>query len=1027
MPIRNPQSGVALLIVVSLLTVIGVMGVSFAFSMFLETQASRQFVSTAQARYIAEAGVNAAWVLLDEDGAGSPVDDLTEDWARLPQGSEADADRDGTNEAVWWEVAGADGDTVGRFGLAIVDETGKINLNIAQAHPAGEQPGIDLITLFEQAGIGGATEAAEAIERYRYGGPQGAPGEDGVDDDHDGTIDEPDEYDPMVLRGNDRRLEALEDAVSIAGLSTAEFARLGRLATVYSWDPNVSMSGRARVNVNTATGSELVGVLVAAGMEDPWQAAVNLADYVDPDLELSRTTHAAQRIWLADQGPLGSWSWSVEGSDGFYGSEQRDGAPLTWTAAVPSGTFTIRAIGLEDRPVGDVTIAGQSVASATHLQPLGEFTLAGTVEVSVVNREPEGQACAFRGLELISTDPEGSGRMIRGVEVVRINELMVEPTITLEIASAQFEPQGSDWFCGVGQSVCTNSGAGQASWTWTNPLVPPSRYYVRVFGSAAGQTVGNVRVDGQTEQLVHGERHSATLLVGDDGKITLLVGKTEPEQTYYMQGAVLSLQPDAEYLELINLGETPMDVSGWTVTGTLTGGRDAQFPQGSVMAAHGVLVGAVDVSDQQEGLSANGISARGAWDIPASAPVVQLLFPSGGPSPDDDWLKVALPSGSVGRLVLRTDEGSVVDEVQYPLPLSGSSGFQSLEKGDPTVVSDANADGIDDGWYPSDISFERLGFTPAATNSNEGLRESQGAYDPPIVHDPSTDITIRNRAITSVGELVGVPSGVSWKPFASQELAKIVDQLTVDGHRLEAAGAGMGESAWEERVDGYEYSNSDSQRNPWAPDQIGTWQWTAIPAGTYRLNLYSREGQLGEQISVRCEALQWSQEDGSSTDWSPPLSTDAQGRVVVGQVTVSRDTTPPESLTLDVACLSTSGVCHLTRAQLDPRLVRVGPVNINTAPLEVLRALPGMTEPLASRLMAGRPYGDQSHQQRGIGDLLDGAVLGSTEEEKLAVFRRLASWVTTRSQVFQIRSIGQALEELKARATQRIQTIIERQ
>jgi len=49
------QRGIALLIVVSVLTVIGIMGVAFAFSMYLETESTRQFVSTQQARYLAEA------------------------------------------------------------------------------------------------------------------------------------------------------------------------------------------------------------------------------------------------------------------------------------------------------------------------------------------------------------------------------------------------------------------------------------------------------------------------------------------------------------------------------------------------------------------------------------------------------------------------------------------------------------------------------------------------------------------------------------------------------------------------------------------------------------------------------------------------------------------------------------------------------------------------------------------------------------------------------------------------------------
>ena len=68
---------------------------------------------------------------------------------------------------------------------------------------------------------------------------------------------------------------------------------------------------------------------------------------------------------------------------------------------------------------------------------------------------------------------------------------------------------------------------------------------------------------------------------------------------------------------------------------------------------------------------------------------------------------------------------------------------------------------------------------------------------------------------------------------------------------------------------------------------------------------------------------------------------------------------------------------------LDPQFIRVGPVNINTAPVEVLRALPGMTDALATRIIAHRPYGDQDQKGRGIGDLLLGDVLAADEEDKL--------------------------------------------
>ena len=222
-----------------------------------------------------------------------------------------------------------------------------------------------------------------------------------------------------------------------------------------------------------------------------------------------------------------------------------------------------------------------------------------------------------------------------------------------------------------------------------------------------------------------------------------------------------------------------------------------------------------------------------------------------------------------------------------------------------------------------------------------------------------------------------------------------------------------GEAAWHETTDGYEYSGAAT------PAPAAQWLWTGIPDGQYRLSLY---GGSAEQLSVR-----WAQEDGSVTAWSPPLSTDAQGRIVIGQITIGMGGTPTNTLTLEATCASVSGVCHVNHGWLDPQLIRVGPVNINTAPREVLLALPGMTEAIADRLIAGRPYGDLEQKGRGIGDLLAGEVLGATEEDRLAIFRQLAHLVTTRSDVFQILSLGQEMHDGREGASQRIQTIIQRQ
>ncbi len=1015
----NGERGVALLIVVSMLTVIGIIGVAFAFSMYLETQASRQFVSTTQARYIAEGGVVYARALLEEDRVGSRIDDLTEVWAEVPQGDDADLDGDGEADGAWFPaVPGASplGGSAGRYALRIVDEAGKVNLNSGVAVPSAFGPGeVNLTMLFQQAGLSRAREIAQSLQQYRYGGPQGKPGEDGVDDDRDGTIDEADEYQPLSLHGNDRRLQGLEDLAAIAGLSPEEIRNVSRVATVYSWDANVSISGKPRVNVNSSTAAELLAVLLDAGVDDPWQAAVNLADYADADVDLSHVTKSSQLLTIGKQGMSGGWTWSDVPRD-HYKSTTPDEAGLTWSVVVPTGKYRVLVRGLRGIKVGDVAIQDKLWPSVDNGESLGVLELDGTLTVKVVNREPTGTSCAFRGIELVPETAEG-GVIIRGIEAVRFNELMIEPTVELPVSSAAFDAQGSGWSCPPGSSVCSNSQAGQARWVWTASQVLPGHYYLRVFGTAPGQTVGEVQVGGSSQLLVHGQRHPSTVVVGSDGKVSVTIGKTASDVTYYVTRVTLSLQPDGEYVELINLGDQDLDVSGWSIEGDVTGGRQALLPSGSVIKAHGLLVAAVDLDDRQEGLAGNHISAREAWEMSRDVNAVQLEFPGGAPSPDDDWLKAIAASGGGSRLVLRSDQ-AIVDEVEYPMPAPGR--FQSLEKGDPSVIVDTDQDGLDEGWYAS-LQL----YTPGLPNENEGLHELADLET--VSHDPSREVVVLNRPLKSIGELVGVPSGSAWKPFASADLAKIADRFTVEGLRLEAEGHLLpGQAAWRERADGtYEYSGTGSS------GASGVWEWTGLANGSYRLSIYSCAGCSGERMAVR-----WTQQDGTFSAWSAPLTTDAQGRLVIGQIIIgtpppgsdqeSPQGTPAEMLTLEISCASISGICHVDNVQLDPRLVNMGLINVNTAPLAVLLSLPGMTETLASRIIAGRPYGDQDGKGRGIGDLLMGNVLGAEERDQLAAFQRMAHLLTTRSSVFQILSLGQTLTDDRIEATQRITAIVQR-
>ena len=1004
------ERGIALLIVVSVLTVIGIMGVAFAYSMFLETQSTRDFVVTTQARYLAESGVRHGWVLLDEDAVGSLTDDRTERWAQVPSGNEADVDGDGITESRWWTVESAAGEDVGRYAMQITDEGAKVNLHAAQAEPpAFGVGGINVTALLTSLGWEGAGETARMIDVYRYGA-DGQPGVALHDDDHDGAVDELDEYQPLALIGDDRRFEGMEDVATIAHLEAEQMAQLSRVATVYSWDVNASVAGTARVNVNAATAEQLLTVLFDAGVEDPWQVAVNMADFVDADFQMSTVHRVSTERLLDSEGPLGSWTW-MAGNPGAYRSGEPGAAALSWSPAISAGTYGVLARGLEGAPVGDVTIAGQLMPSVWSGDSLGTLTFAGGAGVTVTiacPHEPAG-ACAFRGFELVPEETlPGQGTLVRGIEGLRINELMVDPRLALEAATATFDPQGSDWSCQPLSGLCTNSGVGQARWVWVSSVVAPGRYYIRVYGQETAQVVGQVRVETTTVLLSHGQTHPAPILVGSDGKITVTIGKTEGGGTYYLKGLELTLQPDAEYVELVNLTEQPVDISGWTLEGLAAGGRVAQFPWGTVAPARGYLVAAVDLSDGQAGLAGNGIDARTSWDIPEESAAVQLEFPEGGPSPEDDWLKTTMPDGQAARLVLRTGDGWTVDEVVYPLPLPTTAGFQSVEKGDPTVVSDADKDGMDDGWYPS-LTL----YTPGALNDNEGMREQVGLEL--VLHDPAEETSVANRPLSGIGELAGLPSGEAWTVFASTDLAKMVDRFTVEGLRLETEGAlETGSDAWEEKAEGA-YVHTD----PDLAAVAARWRWTGIIDGTYDASLY---GTPGEQMAVR-----WERADGSYSEWSPALSTDSRGRLVIGQMTIGGTESPPGALVLEARCATVSGICHVDYARLDPLLFRVGPVNVNTAPLEVLRALPGVTDAVASRLIAGRPYGNQDERGRGVGDLLMGDVLGATEEDKLAVFRQLGHLVTTRSDMFQITGFGQALDGGHVTGAQRVRSVIQRQ
>ncbi|MCX7918689.1 MAG: helix-hairpin-helix domain-containing protein [bacterium] len=114
----------------------------------------------------------------------------------------------------------------------------------------------------------------------------------------------------------------------------------------------------------------------------------------------------------------------------------------------------------------------------------------------------------------------------------------------------------------------------------------------------------------------------------------------------------------------------------------------------------------------------------------------------------------------------------------------------------------------------------------------------------------------------------------------------------------------------------------------------------------------------------------------------------------------------------------------------------LGQVNINTAPVEVLMALPGMTAALAEEIVSHRTITGRFNLitdltaipgfcgRDNFDDDNDGIV--DDENEKQIWFRQLADWITVRSNVFSIRSSGTAMKGTVPISTSSLLVVVDR-
>ncbi|MFH1383542.1 MAG: helix-hairpin-helix domain-containing protein [Candidatus Omnitrophota bacterium] len=606
-----------------------------------------------------------------------------------------------------------------------------------------------------------------------------------------------------------------------------------------------------------------------------------------------------------------------------------------------------------------------------------------------------------------------------GVEGIRINEIMIDPrygyaATTLTNGSGP----GGGWTLAGGyyeNSNPTLDEFGRGIWYFGN--LRPGTYYLRVHGAAEGDIVGDVKVGGVTHaSMGHGEMFVNPVVVGADGKLDITIYNKEVDRgedfTVYFKEFRLFESPDAEYIELINITNKDIDVSGWTLEGLRENDLVGIIPLGTVIKSFDYLVCSVDKDDTGVtvpiNLQNNGISFLHTWSgAPVHADdVVQLTF-SAAISREDDII-YNYPQTYNTVLLLKTSDRRIVDRVEY---FSNYPSAISFERGDPASTRDRDNDFIFDDWVRS-LGFPF--FLPVGSPTKQNNNLSISGH---IVGGMNSEVLVKNGDLANVGELFHVSAGDNWQSITSADLMLFCDQVTTMSYRYEAETHFKEGNGWQEISRSSPYTNWFSSSTS---GDTGVWHYTAndrLLDGIYVMTLY---GQSGETFSVSLK-----RNDESWTDFTPPLTPDINNSVRYGIIDVggsSPNALPSKTIEIQIKNESASGQCHFDYLIFSPVNRVDGRININTASEEVLQALPGVSGEVATNIVANRPFGSSY----GIGDILSGDTLATNESGKKEIFREICNLITVKSDIFEILITAQSFLKGKRTSEKKLQVIVER-
>lgn len=1011
---RENKKGQALFMVLSMLVILFIVGVTMFYLAYSERTQAVTFLANTRAQYVAEAGIVYAKKVLAKDRGDNAVDSLGDEQFALFKGEDFDVDNDGVKESRWVSLPDSAGDEFGRFSVLVCDEAAKVNINAASGQKLADRKGSDVydISLGEMLnGISYSYSLAESMVSRRYG-EDTAPGEKGVDDnkntrlleknfiddDSDGDLDEQGEgvdehaeFDPFSPYGDDTPWITADEIARIVKNKT-DLSKILRYVTVYSRDYEIDCRGLRRLSLNGAAARDVLDVFLKSGVTDAYRHAAGFIDAIDIDVFQTTLDKYAFKSPPGSLVSAGGWQPSGGAYQAQPGSEA---GVFRWeNLPVDDGEYYCALYSsFPSGRVGDVIYSEKEIEEG--LVHGSGFTRkvavsGGSFELKI---RPDKNAVSSLSSAEISLTQAAQGlahTQVYGTEAVVINEIMASLSKQYSV-SAQDLPGGAWVWDGTGFKNASPKGGALGEGKWVFNGIKKGYYYLQLLGGT-GPLIGDVSCAGTTEEnVVSGEYWPATVYIGSDGLLNIGIQNNTLNDVVYFGGLILSQEPDGEYIELLNLSGQEIDLSHFMVevydaNSQLLVGYPAEIPANTGIAGRGYLVLAIDADDAScDGLEGNNISFKSLWGKDA----VGLIFSK----------KIAagydmLPNAG-GYAALRSPAYEAVDYVRY----QAANSLVSFERSDPAVYTDNDNDGKFDGWF---VSQGAAGGTPGEENDNSDMYD----IDPltMVVYKHSLDeVSVFNHRVMNISGFRELSSGIRWQKNSINDLARIADKFSSVSLYYPLSGNFV-EGNWKNEGDIF------------SPEQAGArglWKWKKVPVGTYDVNILAAGMGSPGTIKVGVKV------GGGNFEYSADIHTN-RGTIYYGRVTIEE----PSSMELELTGNS-SQLLYFSHLLLEPAYEVLGRINVNTAPREVLSALP-LPGSIIDNIISYRPFGDNDVKLLGTGDLLAGSTLGPTDEEKTDNFGLIANLITVKSNVYRITSRGESLKKGQPSGGQSITAVVER-